>query len=70
VIHFSLAGRYIQNSTSRGLFPVFNLNLIGLPAVEASTTAAEMKSSEALKEELVVTVLLLKKFQSASGKNL
>lgn len=44
MIHFTLAGRYIQNSPSRGLFPVFNLNLIGLPAVEASTGAAEIES--------------------------
>lgn len=44
MIHFILAGRYIQDSTSRGLFPVFNLNLIVRPAVEASTTAAEIKS--------------------------
>lgn len=41
---FILAAPCLQNATSKDMFPALNLNLIELPAVEASATAHEMKS--------------------------
>lgn len=44
VTHFTPAAQWTQNATSKDLFPMFNLNLIESPAMEASTTADEVKS--------------------------
>lgn len=40
----TLAAPCIQNATSKDMFPMLNLNLIESRAMEASTTAHEVKS--------------------------